>query len=84
MPRQARLDAPSVLHHVMARGIERRKIFRDDTDREDFVGRLDGLAEKEAWLVYAWALLPNHFHLLVRTGRQPAVPVCGIKPYRRL
>lgn len=84
MPRQARLDAPGVLHHVMARGIERRKIFRDDTDREDFVGRLDGLAEKEAWLVYAWALLPNHFHLLVRTGRQPAVPVCGIKPYRRL
>jgi len=40
MPRQARLDAPGVLHHVMARGIERRKIFRGDADREDFVGRL--------------------------------------------
>jgi len=71
MPRQARLDAPGVLHHVMARGIERRKIFRGDADREDFVGRLAGLAEKGAWLVYAWALMPNHFHLLVRTGKQP-------------
>ena len=37
MPRQARLDAPGVLHHVMVRGIERRAIFRDDTDRADFV-----------------------------------------------
>lgn len=71
MPRQARLDAPGVLHHVMARGIERRKIFRDDRDREDFVGRLAGLSEKGAWIIYAWSLMPNHFHLLVRTGRQP-------------
>lgn len=70
MPRQARLDAPGILHHVMARGIERRKIFRDDQDREDFVSRIAALAEKGAWIVYAWSLMPNHFHLLVRTGRQ--------------
>ncbi len=30
MPRQARLDAPGILHHVMVRGLERRPIFRDD------------------------------------------------------
>jgi putative transposase len=71
MPRQARLDAPGVLHHIMARGIEQRKIFRDDRDREDFVVRLAGLAEKGSWHVYAWALMPNHFHLLIRTGKQP-------------
>jgi hypothetical protein len=34
MPRQARLDAPGVLQHVMARGIERRKIFKDNKDRK--------------------------------------------------
>ena len=34
MPRQARLDAPGVLQHVMARGIKRRKIFWDDKDRK--------------------------------------------------
>ena len=35
MPRTARLDAPGVLHHVMIRGIERRKIFRNNNDREE-------------------------------------------------
>ena len=71
MPRQARLDAPDTLHHVMGRGIERTAIFRDDTDRTDFIARLAALAERGAWTVYAWALLPNHAHLLVRTGAHP-------------
>ena len=71
MPRQARLDAPDTLHHVMVRGIERTTIFRDDTDRTDFLARCATLAERGAWTVYAWALLPNHAHLLVRTGGRP-------------
>jgi REP element-mobilizing transposase RayT len=71
MPRQPRLDAPKVLHHVMVRGIERRAIFREDADRVDFVGRLAALAEAGAVTIYAWALLPNHAHLLVRTGHRP-------------
>ena len=40
MPRQARLDAPGTLHHVMLRGIERRAIVTDDADRHEFVRRL--------------------------------------------
>ena len=71
MPRQARLDAPGTLHHVMMRGLERRAIFRDDEDRADFVARLAALAEVGALTVFAWALLPNHAHLLVRTGSRP-------------
>ena len=71
MPRQARLDAPDTLHHVMVRGLERRVIFTDDVDRADFVTRLATLAESGALTVYAWALLPNHAHLLVRTGGRP-------------
>ena len=71
MPRGSRLDAPGVLHHVMARGIERRAIFRDDHDRDDFVDRLAHLAKEGALTVYGWALIPNHFHLLVRTERRP-------------
>lgn len=38
--RLARLEAPGVLHHIMIRGIERRKIFRNDKDRKDFVAVL--------------------------------------------
>ena len=40
MPRQARLDAPGVLHHVIIRGIERRNIFMEDADRDDLIERL--------------------------------------------
>jgi len=69
MVRQARLDAPGVLHHVMARGIERRPIFIDDRDRYEFVRRLSDLALEGKLIVYAWSLMPNHFHLLVRTGK---------------
>ena len=71
MPRQARLDAPGVLHHVMARGIERTKIFRNPKDREDFLSRLEERVHGGGWVVYAWALMPNHIHLLVRTALQP-------------
>jgi len=71
MPRQPRLDAPGALHHVMGRGIERTNIFRTDVGREDFVDRLAELCLDGSLVVYAWSLLSNLFHLLVRTGRLP-------------
>ena len=71
MPRGPRLDASGILHHVMARGVDRQPLFHADQDRDDFVQRLAALATAEAWTVYAWALIPNHFHLLVRTDRRP-------------
>jgi len=71
MPRQARLDAPCILQHVMARGIERREIFKDDQDRQSFLDRLSIILEKTQTQCYAWALIPNHFHLLLRTSLTP-------------
>ncbi len=71
MPRQPRLDAPGTLHHVMGRGISGLKIFANKKDREDFLDRVAHLVSNEALRVYAWALMRNHFHLLVRTGKQP-------------
>ena len=71
MPRQARLDAPGLLQHVMARGIERRKLFRDDNDRNSFLERLANILEETQTQCYAWALIPNHFHILLRTGPTP-------------
>jgi len=70
MPRQPRLDAPGALHHVMGRGIEKAKIFQSEIDRSDFLDRLAKLCHKGNLIVYAWALLPSHFHLLLRTGRE--------------
>ena len=71
MPRLARLDAPRVLHHVMGRGIEGRKLFLSNRDRNHFIARLAQLAQDDAMAIYAWALLPNHFHLLCKTKNQP-------------
>ena len=71
MPRTARLDAPGGLHHLMIRGIERSTIFQDDRDRDHFLDRLGSLLVESATPCFAWALLPNHAHLLVRTGSVP-------------
>lgn len=70
MPRQARLDASGTLHHVMGRGIEKTSIFRTEKDRIDFLNRIALLCEEETWKVYAFSLMANHFHLLIRTCRQ--------------
>ena len=71
MPRTARLDAPGVLHHVMIRGIERRLIFRNNKDREDFIERLEALCPAMQTSCYAWAFMSNHAHFLFRTGTAP-------------
>jgi putative transposase len=54
----------------MGHGIEGSDIFKSKNDRVDFLERFASLCEKECLIAYAWALMPNHFHLLVRTGGQ--------------
>jgi len=66
--RQARLDAPGTLHHVIVRGIERRRIVDDELDCRKFVARLGKMALATDTKVYAWALLPNHAHFLLASG----------------
>jgi REP element-mobilizing transposase RayT len=68
MPRQARLDAPGTLHHVIIRGIEKKNIVQTQYDRKDFVERLDHLTTETETAIYAWALLSNHAHLLLRSS----------------
>jgi putative transposase len=75
MPRKSRIDAPGAVHHIMARGIERRKIFRNDDDRNEFLERLEFILSETHTPCYAWALIPNHFHLLLKTGSVPIATV---------
>jgi putative transposase len=75
MPRRSRIDAAGALHHIIARGIDRCDIFRDNTDRDNFLDRLGGIIAETKTSCLAWALIPNHFHLLLRTG---AVPVATV------
>ena len=71
MPRSARLDIPGLLQHVIVRGIEKREIFNDDQDRRYFVERLNTLLRETGVKCYAWALIPNHFHLLLMPANTP-------------
>ena len=61
MPRKARIDAPGALHHIIVRGIDRRRIFSDDQDRDNFVERLGNIVTETQTFYFAWALIPNHF-----------------------
>ncbi|WP_298273589.1 transposase [Geobacter sp.] len=75
MPRTARLDAPDLLQHVIVRGVERCDIFGDDNDRSRFVGNLSGLLVKTGTECLAWALMSNHFHLLLRPRSTPLATI---------
>lgn len=66
MPRVARLDMPGLLQHVIVRGIEKRDIFLDDRDRELFLERFSKLLQETETACFAWAVMPNHVHLLLR------------------
>ena len=71
MPRRSRIDVSGALHHIMVRGIEKGTIFRNDSDRNNFLERLEKVLQDTKTPCYAWALIPNHFHLLLRTGNVP-------------
>jgi putative transposase len=71
MPRQSRIDAAGAVHHIIVRGIERSDLFECNADRDHFVHRLGNIINETETICYAWALMNNHFHLLLRTGRTP-------------
>ena len=55
MPRKARIDAAEALHHIICRDIERKKVFKDDIDRNNFVIGLEASLTKPKHPV-----LPGH------------------------
>jgi REP element-mobilizing transposase RayT len=60
---------------VIARGIERRPIFSDDRDRGDFLSRVARIFPECGTGCFAWALMPNHVHMVLRTGDRPLATV---------
>ena len=63
MPRKARIDAPGALHHIIIRGIERKAIFKDTADRENFFERSGQIISETETGCYAWVFMRNHLHL---------------------
>ncbi len=71
MPRGPRVDAPGLVQHVMVRGVDRSDIFIDDSDRRDLLRRLSDILPESGCTCFAWVLMSNHIHLVVRTGLVP-------------
>lgn len=71
MARQKRLNIAGGIYHVITRGINREKIFRDKKDREKFIVDLSENLSKTGSCCYAWALMSNHVHLLIRITEKP-------------
>lgn len=69
MPRQARLDVPGALHHIMVRGIDKSNIFRNTEDKARFLERLGQNVQDAQCAVHAWVLMDNHVHILFRSGQ---------------
>jgi putative transposase len=74
MARKLRVQYPGAIYHVMNRGDRREPIFHNDKDRELFLDTLGEACAKTDWLVHAWCLMHNHFHLVVETPRADLVP----------
>jgi putative transposase len=77
MARKLRVQYPGAIYHVMNRGDRREPIFKDDADRKLFLQTLGEACQKTGWLIHAWCLMPNHFHLVIETP-QPNL-VAGMK-----
>ncbi len=69
MARPLRILFPDACYHVTCRGNERKPIFRDDTDRSVFIGKLRASCEIYGVEIHAYVLMPNHFHLIVKTPK---------------
>ena len=71
MPREARIKSESGIYHVMVRGINRQTIFEDDEDCEKYLQCLRECKAKSGFILYAYCLMGNHIHLLIREMKEP-------------
>jgi putative transposase len=74
MARQSRIYLPDVSLHVINRGVNRAKTFTENVDYEWFLLFLEGAADRHRAAVHAYALMPNHFHLVVTPTSAEALP----------
>jgi REP element-mobilizing transposase RayT len=68
MARQLRIEFKEALYHIFSRGNERREIFLEEDDYEVFLAVLKEMADRFNIDVFAYVLMSNHYHLLIRTN----------------
>ena len=71
MPRSARKKSSSGIYHIILRGINKQRIFEDDEDNLYFLNKLKTYKDISGYEVYAYCLMSNHLHLLIKEGEDP-------------
>ena len=69
MARPTRRENPDAIYHVYSRGNYRAPIFADDGAAQSFLRALEATIRRAGWEVFAYAIMPNHFHLMLRAPR---------------
>lgn len=67
MARPLRIEFPFAVYHVTSRGNAKQDIFLNEHDRRDFLRILDAVTMRFNWLLYAYCMMNNHYHLVVET-----------------
>ncbi|KAF5087842.1 Transposase IS200 like protein [anaerobic digester metagenome] len=70
MARQARVKSTTGIYHVILKGLDGRNIFLDDSDRSIFMEKLNKARETGGFQLYAYCLMDNHVHLLIKEGEE--------------
>ena len=68
MARPIRIQYPGALYHIMSRGNERADVFKGDKDYLDFLAIFQDVIERYNWQCFAYCLMKNHYHLLIKTN----------------
>ena len=71
MPRAARTKSDTGIYHIMLRGADRRIIFSDDEDCSRFLQIIERVKQESGFQLYAYCLMGNHAHLLIKEGKEP-------------
>ena len=69
MARKPRVEFEGAFYHVVVRGNQRQRIFRDDRDRIHYLERVEHYRQRYRFTIYAYVLMSNHVHLLLETGK---------------
>lgn len=75
MPRRARRQSTNGIYHIMLRGINRQQIFEDDEDRGHFLETVQIYKETCGYKLYAYCLMGNHIHILLKEGAEPLTQI---------
>src|SRR3990167_8748535 len=77
MPRIARLTYPGAFYHIYNRGLNKIPIFRQKKDFEKLLNKFVDILSEGDWIIYAFCLMPNHYHLLVEERKMPVAKLMG-------